>query len=1065
MDRMFTESQLQHTLAPFLRHDGGILPDLPDGVLAIIAGGLLQQGYDVWVLHEDRMRLRTFYEVTTQWVAQGRIHWFYPHNIPSAWDDAKEKEWPSPLWLVEHFQQKPRPSMIVFSHPVLAQLRFPSANQLQVDGIRIVRGESLDPESLADFLLEEGYEVMEFADRPGTYAWRGMIFDVFPFHAQRPVRIEFDDDRVAALRFYHPETQLSEGNTHEFLITGKEIIIQSANTPFAAFLKPNRRIFLVEPDYWSELSLLGQWPISLPSYVVGSPSHHSPTLTVKFETLPPLNRSIDHLIRILHTLHFEGYRTWIASPQKEDYHRLCEILELRGTETELSFFPCAMPNAFKLPADRIAIVPYQMILPAKSASRKRTSPPLATPHQLTPGDYVVHIDHGIGVFEGMGKMKFKGKEKEVLRIRYAGGDLLFVGIESMHKLSPYTPPGDKEVRLYKLGSGRWKRVRERAKEKIKSLTIDLIRLYSLRKSQKGYAFASDDQLMMEIELSFPHTLTTDQAEAWQAIQQDMESERPMDRLVCGDVGFGKTELAIRAAAKAAANDKQTAILVPTTVLALQHYQVFKERLAPLGITVDYVSRFRTPAENRRILQAVAAGKVDVLIGTHRLLSNDVSFLDLGLLIIDEEQKFGVEAKEKLRSLKTNVDTLALTATPIPRTLQFSLLGIRDISLLTTPPEGRKPVETVIGNFHLPALERAIRRELDRGGQVFFIHNRIKDLSHYAEIIQQMLPKASVTIAHGQMESDRLEEIMYFFVRGRYDILVTTSLVESGLHIPSVNTIIINNAHHFGLSDLYQLRGRVGRSYLQGYCYLLVPSLRTLPTNSRRRLHSLRLHQDLGSGFKIAMHDLAIRGAGNLFGAEQSGFVAEMGYETYEKVLLEALYEMQQEGMLPSQAEPTLRLLHRKVQKITVETDLPTYLPDAYVPSAAHRMAFYQRLNEATSEAELTRWIETLRDQYGPLPTPARHLISVVRLRWMLQGLPVEKVTHQSGKVTLYLTGQDPSFYQSAQFDALLELLQKYPDRCGLLQRDRHVMIKFDRFPTLEAFCKWFDTHRETVTIQ
>ncbi len=1055
----FWADVLSRTIAPWETTPEGEVGPLPEGVLALGVSALWRRGYDVWVIQEDRSRLRSMYELVRQWLPPEAVAWYYPSDgegEPAA-DPAE-----TPVWLARRLYRDPRPPAVVFSHPVLATFRFPSAEALEEEGITVEKGEALDPDFLADFLADEGYQEVEFADRPGTYAWRGMIFDVFPYHAESPVRIEFDDDRIADLRRYHPESQLSEGRLQRFVIVGQAALRPGTTLPFQHLLRFPHRIFLVEPPYWPT------FPPDAPDLPrglrIGGPTGSSKQGALRYEIIPPFNRNIDRFVDTVRHLHAQGHRVWMASPLQDDYRRLRDILDDRGVDLDFGFFPYAFPEAVVFPDDGAALIPYRHVLPSaeRRAARRKADSPILDPQELAPGDYVVHVDYGVGVFEGMGKMQFKGQTKEVLRIRYADGDLLFVGIESMHKLSPYAPSHDGDVKLHKLGSGRWKRLRERAKAKIKELTVDLIKLYSLRKSQKGHAFSPDGQLMMEVEMGFPHVLTPDQAAAWEAIRRDMESERPMDRLVCGDVGFGKTELALRAAAKAAADAKQTAVLVPTTVLALQHYQVFKERLEPLGVTVDYVSRFRTPAENRRILRKTAAGKIDILIGTHRLLSNDVQFLDLGLLIIDEEQKFGVGAKEKLRALKTNVDTLALTATPIPRTLQFSLLGIRDISVLTTPPPGRKPVETVVADFQTDLLAKALRREIDRGGQAFFIHHRIHDLPQFADLIRRLVPGARVAIAHGRMPPERLEEVMYFFVRGRYNVLVTTSLVESGLHIPSVNTIIINQAHYFGLSDLYQLRGRVGRDRRQGYCYVLVPSLRALPANARRRLRSIQLHQELGSGFKIAMHDLAIRGAGNLFGAEQSGFVAEMGYETYEKVLLEALYEMQQEGMLPSHAETTLQLLHRHIRKITIESDVPAFLPDSYVPTAAHRMAFYQRLNEAADSDDVDRWVDALRDQYGPLPPEAQNLVAVVRLRLLLQDLPLEKVTHQQGRVVFYLTGHDKAFYQSERFDALLGLLHRYPDRCRLTQQGDYVRMSFEGFDRLDRFHDWFAAHWRAV---
>ncbi|MBI1185028.1 transcription-repair coupling factor, partial [bacterium] len=668
-------------------------------------------------------------------------------------------------------------------------------------------------------------------------------------------------------------------------------------------------------------------------------------------------------------------------------------------------------------------------------------------YQLQPGDYIVHIDHGVGKFSGLEKIDIHGKLQEAVRIIYKGGDLLYVNIHSLHKIARHVGQEGKEPTMHKLGGQAWSKMKEKTKSKVKDIARDLIKLYAARKAQPGFQFSPDGYLQNELEASFMYEDTPDQAKTTAEVKADMEQPHPMDRLVCGDVGFGKTEIAIRAAFKAAVDGKQTAILVPTTVLALQHFKSFRDRLSDFPVTVDYVNRFKSSKQIKETLQKVADGKIDILVGTHRLLSKDVKFKDLGLLVIDEEQKFGVAAKEKLKALRVNVDTLTLTATPIPRTLQFSLMGARDLSTINTPPPNRQPIDTRLHVYNDEILAEAINYEVARNGQVFFVHNRIKDIYHFAERIEQLCPGVKVAVAHGQMDGKQLEEIMVAFVDGFYDVLVATSIIESGLDISNANTIIINSAHNFGLSDLYQMRGRVGRSNKKAFCYLFTPPKHMLTDVARKRLSAIEQHSDLGSGFHIAMRDLDIRGAGNILGAEQSGFIAEIGVEMYQKILNEALYELKEsefKDMFKDEAAPELK------RDCQIDTDMALLIPDAYVTNINERMNLYRELNEITTEERLERFADVLTDRFGKLPEPTQNLLHTMRLKWQAESMQVQKILLKSGKMFVNLPPRfDEAFYQSETFGRFLAYLQDHPRRVRLKQKDDGAQLVFDHISTVQ----------------
>ncbi len=676
--------------------------------------------------------------------------------------------------------------------------------------------------------------------------------------------------------------------------------------------------------------------------------------------------------------------------------------------------------------------------------------------KLHPGDYVVHIDHGVGKFAGLVRTEINGKMQEAIRLTYQNNDSLLVNIHSLHRITKYKGKDGSEPSLNKLGTGAWQKMKNRTKAKVKDIAKELIALYAERITEKGFAFSPDSYLQTELEASFIYEDTPDQEKTTAAVKEDMEKSIPMDRLVCGDVGFGKTEVAIRAAFKAVTDSKQVAVLVPTTILALQHYKTFSDRLSDFPVRVEYISRFKTAAEIKETLADLAAGKTDILIGTHRLVSKDVKFKDLGLLVIDEEQKFGVSVKEKLKQLRVNVDTLTLTATPIPRTLQFSLMGARDLSVIQTPPPNRYPIITEVHGFNEQLIREAILYEVARNGQVFFIHNRVQNIYDVEATIKRIVPGVSTAVGHGQMEGPKLEKVMLGFINGDYDVLVATTIIESGLDIPNANTIIINHAENYGLSDMHQLRGRVGRSNKKAFCYLITPPLATVSSEARRRLKAIEEFSDLGSGFNIAMQDLDIRGAGNLLGAEQSGFIADIGFETYQRILNEAIQELRQEefsGVFKEkdqkQAQAFLNI--KFTQDCQIDTDMELLLPQDYIPGSSERMLLYRELDNIEDEKQLAKFRHGLEDRFGKLPAETRELLEVVRLRWKAIELGMEKIILKEGKMICYfISDQHSPFYRSPLFMNIVQFVQKGKFRGQMKERNHKLTLTFAHVPNVET---------------
>ncbi|MBR5824983.1 MAG: transcription-repair coupling factor [Paludibacteraceae bacterium] len=956
--------------------------------------------------------------------------------------------------------------------------------------LTIRKGEEIDTEAIIRSLSEWGFELVEFVYEPGQYAQRGSIIDIFSFSNERPYRIDLWGDEVESIRIFDIEKQLSINEIDEinilpnvtaksnketvsiFNFLPQDTIICWANMTFAierindiyddTLIKQHS-----EKNVADVLNLLINGNIAKEQIVdfrhitlkntnllnSAQPS----TLNFNQSAQPPYHKNFDIVADSLRSFINEGYAIHICSDSKKQTDRIAAIFDERGDNIHFTAIESTIHEGFIdhdlsvcfFTDHQIFDRYHKFSLKSDIAKAGKVSMTLKEINQLQIGDYVVHIDHGIGKFAGLMVAENNGKRQEVIKLLYQNDDAIFVSIHGLHRISKYKGKDGEPPRMNKLGSGAWERLKERTKAKVKDIARDLILLYAARKAEKGFQFTPDSYLQHELEASFIYEDTPDQAKSTADIKQDMESSLPMDRLVCGDVGFGKTELAIRAAFKAATDGKQVAVLVPTTVLALQHYKTFSERLKDFPCKVEYLSRAKKPSEVKLIKQQLAEGKIDILIGTHKIVGKDILFKDLGLLIIDEEQKFGVSVKEKLKAMKVNVDTLTLTATPIPRTLQFSLMGARDLSILTTPPSNRYPVTTEVCTYDDEIIRDAIVTEMNRNGQVFLINNRVQNIYLIEQKVRALVPDARVAVAHGQMPTEQLEQTIIDFIDYEYDVLIATSVIESGVDIPNVNTIIVHNAHMFGLSDLHQLRGRVGRSNRKAYCYLMAPPLNALTSDARRRLQAIETFAELGSGFNIAMQDLDIRGAGNILGAEQSGFITDLGYETYQKILNEALSELRDQEFSQLFADRK-DANNNYVHDCFIESDMELMLPNWYVESQTERMALYRELDNIQDERALEEYRKRLTDRFGRIPDEAGDLMTMVRLRWLAQRYGVERLILKRGKMHAYLVSNTKSaFYESKEFETLIQFCMTNYTRCALSEKDNKRIVQVSNINSVD----------------
>jgi transcription-repair coupling factor (superfamily II helicase) len=1001
---------------------------------------------------------------------------------------------------------------IIVTYPEALMEKVATANALSSNIISLKVNDKLDTNDLMERLVGYGFERTDFVYEPGQFAMRGGIFDIYSFGNEKPYRVELFGQEIDSIRIFDPESQLSERkllqvniipNADANYTTSEKVdFLQSLPVNTIVYTsnwqliidrfrdyEDNYKLFFenevqqkentTQDDKTVELQLADfttaddfekelNSKIILEFAAVTSLAH--PTHTIQFQSTPQpsFNRQFELLIKDLKSHEAQQRQLYIFSENPKQLERLYSIFADLKSEIQFVPIPAAIHQGF---IDKehglIAYTDHQIFqryhkYKIKQAYNKSKAITLRALKELQPGDFVVHIDHGVGIFSGLQKVQNGGQTQEAVRILYRDNDILYVNINSLHKISKYTGKEGHVPKVNKLGSDVWVKLKEKTKGRVKEIAFDLIKLYAERKAQEGFPHSPDNYMQIELEASFMYEDTPDQSRAVGDVKKDMESPHPMDRLVCGDVGFGKTEVAVRAAFKTCIDGRQAAVLVPTTILAYQHYKTFSERLKDLPVTVDFINRFKSTKEKKETFKKIEEGKIDIIVGTHALLSKDIKFKNLGLLVIDEEQKFGVAHKEKIKTIKTNVDCLTLTATPIPRTLQFSLMGARDLSIINTPPPNRQPIQTEVIVFNEDQIRDAIYFEIERGGQVFFIHNRVNGLSEMAALIKNLCPDLSVGFAHGQLEGHELEERIFDFIHKKYDVLVCTNIVESGVDIPNVNTIIINNAHQFGLSDLHQLRGRVGRSNRKAFCYLMAPPISVLPPDSRKRLQTLEQHAELGSGFQIAMRDLDIRGAGNMLGGEQSGFMIEIGFEMYQKILDEAIRELKRTAF-KEVFKDEISKQDDFVSDCTIDTDLEILIPDDYVDQIAERLTLYTRLDNCRDEEDLTRFHAEMIDRFGPMPYPVEGLFTTVRCRKLAVDVGFERMTLKQGVLRCYFVNNpDSPFFHSLTFNAILLHLQTKTNKSHLKQVGKNFMMVTEPITRMEQVYDFLKELEQTI---
>ncbi len=993
---------------------------------------------------------------------------------------------------------KSRDHFVVITYAEAVHERVITKKSLERNTMEIRIGEKYTMEFLMEFFDGNAFERTDFVFEPGQYAIRGGIVDVYSFAHELPYRIEFYGDAVESIRCFDPSTQLSEQvmgfvtiipniqsgmvkEEHEsfFDFLPEETVLYARDLDYAinaiqtSLEKAKERFgeeIVIEEEqvirHFDELfDTADEFKLRLEKKTIvefGTKPFFSNSETIRFNTRPQphFNKNFNLLLENLYANQAQGYTNFLFSESAKQAERLYSIFEdiprpdaYKGTELRFHSLLTALHQGFvdselKLVCytDHQIFDRYHRFRLRKNYSKSEAIT-LKELYALKPGDFITHIDHGVGRFAGLETLDVNGKPQEAIRLVYKDNDILYISIHSLHRIARYSGKDGSAPTLNKLGSTAWSTLKSKTKKKVKDIAKDLIALYAKRRAQKGFAFTKDSYLQTELEASFMYEDTPDQLKSTRDVKKDMEKDFPMDRLICGDVGFGKTEIAIRAAFKAVCDGKQVAVLVPTTILALQHHRTFSERLKEFPCTIDYLNRFKSSAQQTETLKKLEAGKIDIIIGTHRILSKDIKFKDLGLMIIDEEQKFGVAAKEKLKSMRVNVDTLTLTATPIPRTLQFSLMGARDLSVINTPPPNRHPVTTELHVFNDQLIRDAVNYEVSRGGQVFFIHNRVQDIHDIAAMIQKLCPDVKISVGHGQMDGEKLEEVLINFIEGDSDVLIATTIIESGLDISNANTIIINNAHYFGLSDLHQMRGRVGRSNKKAFCYLLAPPLTVLTPEARQRLKAIEEHSELGSGFHVAMRDLDIRGAGNLLGGEQSGFISEIGFEMYHKILDEAIQELKEtdfKDIFPEDEEKEY------VRDCQIDTDLEMRIPDNYVSNIAERLSLYKELDDINHEDKLVAFGEQLRDRFGPVPPQVYELMHTIRLRWKAKHLGFEKIVLKNRTLKAYfIANQQSPYFSSALFAGILKFVQQHPSLCKMKEEKGKLSLTISRVDSIQ----------------
>ncbi|WP_299678176.1 transcription-repair coupling factor [uncultured Tenacibaculum sp.] len=1017
--------------------------------------------------------------------------------------------------VLNRINSRKKPAIIV-TYPTALFEKVVTKKELEKNTLKVNQGENLSLDFINEVLFEYNFNRVDFVTEPGEFSVRGGIVDVFSFSNDEPYRIEFFGDEVDSIRTFDVETQLSKEKLTKVSIMPnvENKALQESRESFLKYISAKTVLLIKNQDLLtgnldkffrkaevefeklsedikhskpSELFCDGTLiKNQLQDFTVAyldkrhaelvsashpdqSPAHSGETLkqvqgdgkiSFSVRSQPSFNKQFDLLIEDLNVHHSKGYTNYIFCANEKQAQRFHDIFEDADVEVHYETVVFPIYQGFIDEDQKIVCYTDHQIFERyhkfrlKNGYAKKQSITLKELTNLEKGDYVTHIDHGVGKFAGLQKIDVEGKKQEAIKLIYGDRDILYVSIHSLHKISKFNGKDGKPPKIFKLGSNAWKKIKQKTKTRVKEIAFNLIKLYAKRKLEKGHAFGPDTHMQHELEASFLYEDTPDQFSATQDVKADMEKDQPMDRLVCGDVGFGKTEVAIRAAFKAVDNGKQVAVLVPTTILAFQHFKTFSERLKQFPVQIDYLNRFRTAKQKKGVLEGIADGSVDIVIGTHQLTNKNVQFKDLGLLIIDEEQKFGVAAKDKLKTIKENVDTLTLTATPIPRTLQFSLMAARDLSVIKTPPPNRHPVETNVVRLSEETMRDAISYEISRGGQVFFIHNRIENIKEVAGMLQRLVPSAKIGIGHGQMEGKKLEELMLAFMNGEFDVLVSTTIIESGLDVPNANTIFINNANNFGLSDLHQMRGRVGRSNKKAFCYFITPPYHMMTEEARKRIQALEMFSELGSGLNIAMKDLEIRGAGDLLGGEQSGFINDIGFDTYQKILKEAIEELKENEFKDLYPVDENAGPKEYVKEVQIDTDFEILFPDDYVNSITERLNLYKQLGELETEETLQVFETNLIDRFGEYPTQVQDLLDSVRIKWLAKSLGLEKIIlKQKRMIGYFVSDQQSDFYQTEAFTKMLKYVQHNSKSCVMKEKQTknglRLLITFIKIDTVK----------------
>lgn len=1099
--RVYKEDPIVQTIAERIKPNEELnihLKGLVGSLDAVVAASIYQLNKQttIFVLH-DKEEAAYFHNDLQNLIPNKEVLLFpTSYKRPYQFDETENANILMRAEILNRINHKASSGELIVTYPEALTEKVINKKSLTSNTLSVKMGEKLDVGFLTELLQTYDFEKADFVYEAGQFAVRGGIIDVFSYAHDLPYRIELFGDEVDSIRTFDPVSQLSEESVKQINIIPniQTRLLEEVRQSFLSFLPRNTKFWFkdyqqtidtinayfdkAESNFDQVLSVTDTQVVLGPKELFETGESFSSELSsfaqvefgnrfyrkadyfTQFDAEPQtsFNKNFDLITENLSNWQMQGSTLLIAAESPNQINRLETIFIELDPTIKIQPLNTGLRQGFiDKTLELVCYTDHQLFdrfhkYKTKTRHSKSKALTLKELRELSPGDYVTHIDHGVGRFVGMEKIEVNGNDQETIRLVYRDDDLVYVSIHSLHKISKYTGKEGAPPSLSKLGSPDWENKKKRAKKQVKDIAKDLISLYAKRKNAPGFAFSQDGFMQAELESSFLYEDTPDQGKATEDVKADMELAHPMDRLVCGDVGFGKTEVAIRAAFKAVVNGKQAAVLVPTTILAMQHHRTFAERLANFPVKVEYINRFRTTKQIKETLQRVKEGKTEILVGTHRIVNKDVEFKDLGLLIIDEEQKFGVKVKDKLKEMKVNVDVLTLTATPIPRTLHFSLMGARDLSVIATPPPNRQPVTTEIHHFNETLIRDAVSFELRRGGQVFFVHNRIGDIDQVGNIILKLVPDARIGIAHGQMEGSQLEKRMVKFIEGEYDVLVSTNIIESGLDIPNANTIIINHAHMFGLSDLHQMRGRVGRSNRKAFCYLLTPPTIGLSSDSRKRLSALEEFSDLGDGFKVAMRDLDIRGAGNLLGAEQSGFISDLGFDMYHKILDGAVQELKETEFRDLFTKDLAKEAAKIVaQDCTIETDLEILIPETYVSNIAERLSLYSRLDSIKNEESLTKFVTSMQDRFGPVPTPVEDLIETVRLRWLAEHLGFEKVTLKGGAMKCYfLPSDNEAYFQSDTFGKVLAFVQQQPRLYKMKEYKKRLILRVDEIDSVES---------------